>query len=85
MLSAKRVLQSRIRVPVDELAFLRLKHRSILQQHHGHTRRPVDFRKGRLNEPANAGDASRATIWQGNCHVEDRELPGNVRNIVYTI
>ena len=31
-------------------------------------------RKARLNEPANAGDASRATIWQGNCHVEDQLL-----------
>jgi hypothetical protein len=31
-----------------------------------HSAKPV------LNEPANAGDASRATIWQGNCHGEDQ-------------
>src|SRR5215467_10615954 len=30
------------------------------------------------NEPANAGDASRATIWQGNCHVEDQLFYSNI-------
>src|SRR6516164_4267236 len=43
------------------------------------------FRKARLNEPANAGDASRATIWQGNCHVEDQLFYSNVTRAQNTI
>ena len=29
--------------------------------------RPADFPEPRLDEAATAADASRATIWQGNC------------------
>ena len=43
------------------------------------------FRKARLNEPANAGDASRATIWQGNCHVEDQFFYSNITRAQNTI
>src|SRR5215472_18518686 len=37
------------------------------------------------NEPANAGDASRATIWQGNCHVEDQLFYSNITPAQNTI
>jgi len=45
----------------------------------------VTFRLARLNEPANAGDASRATIWQGNCHVEDQFFYSNITRAQNTI
>src|SRR5215831_16157498 len=48
-------------------------------------RRAGPFRKARLNEPANAGDASRATIWQGNCHVEDQLFYSNITPAQNTI
>ena len=38
----------------------------------------LTFRHARLNEPANAGDASRATVWQGNRHVEDHLFYSNI-------
>jgi hypothetical protein len=43
------------------------------------------LRKVRLNEPANAGDASRATIWQGNCHVEGQLFYSNITRAQNTI
>ena len=48
-------------------------------------RQGVPFRKAHLNKAAGAGDASRATIWQGNCHVEDQLFYNNITPAQNTI
>ena len=42
-------------------------------------------REGRLNEAAGAADASRDTIWHGNCDVVDQQLCSNITPIRNTI
>ena len=44
----------------------------------GNPERQVTFRKGDLNEAACAADASRATVWQGNCHAECQLFYNNI-------
>ena len=44
-----------------------------------------NFLEGDLNEAATAADASRDTIWQGNCDVADPQLRNNIAPIRNTI
>jgi hypothetical protein len=43
------------------------------------------FRHADLNEAASAADASRDTIWQGNCDVGHQQLCNNIAPIRNTI
>jgi hypothetical protein len=45
----------------------------------------LNFREGDLNEAATAADASRDTIWQGNCDVGHQQLCNNIAPIRNTI
>jgi len=45
----------------------------------------LSFREADLNEAASAADASRDTIWQGNCDVADLQLRSNIAPIRNTI
>jgi hypothetical protein len=45
----------------------------------------TSFLEGDLNEAATAADASRDTIWQGNCDVADLQLRSNIAPIRNTI
>ena len=45
----------------------------------------TNFLEGDLNEAATAADASRDTIWQGNCDLADLQLRRNIAPIRNTI
>ena len=45
----------------------------------------TNFLEGDLNEAATAADASRDSIWQGNCDVADLQLRSNIAPIRNTI
>ena len=61
------------------------KYHGVTRDQSGECYGSTNFLEGDLNEAATAADASRDTIWQGNCDVADLQLRNNIAPIRNTI